>query len=171
MPGWHSLHHGILADYLLGWGRASTCTAGHTKLQRVPMSKLPCGLQELPPSTCLSSKCAQTLICGCPWKHHSVTPHSFAHAHAPPKNALICSTLVMGSLFSRPHSCRVSAVRRRWLPCALRAHCAHACSPCVLLVHMLSANVAAIMIIAGGHTASNAPDLFRPPKLSGAGPG
>ena len=24
---------------------------------------------------------------------------------------------------------------------------------------------------AGGHTASNAPDLFRPPKLSGAGPG
>ena len=25
--------------------------------------------------------------------------------------------------------------------------------------------------IAGGHTASNAPDLFRPPKLSGAGPG
>jgi hypothetical protein len=27
------------------------------------------------------------------------------------------------------------------------------------------------LIIAGGHTASNAPDLFRPPKLSGAGPG
>lgn len=26
-------------------------------------------------------------------------------------------------------------------------------------------------VIAGGHTASNAPDLFRPPKLSGAGPG
>ena len=25
--------------------------------------------------------------------------------------------------------------------------------------------------LAGGHTASNAPDLFRPPKLSGAGPG
>ncbi len=25
--------------------------------------------------------------------------------------------------------------------------------------------------VAGGHTASNAPDLFRPPKLSGAGPG
>ena len=24
---------------------------------------------------------------------------------------------------------------------------------------------------ADGHTASNAPDLFRPPKLSGAGPG
>ena len=27
------------------------------------------------------------------------------------------------------------------------------------------------IVIAGGHTASNAPDLFRPPKLSGAGPG
>ena len=27
------------------------------------------------------------------------------------------------------------------------------------------------LFIAGGHTASNAPDLFRPPKLSGAGPG
>ena len=26
-------------------------------------------------------------------------------------------------------------------------------------------------ILADGHTASNAPDLFRPPKLSGAGPG
>ena len=26
-------------------------------------------------------------------------------------------------------------------------------------------------VVAGGHTASNAPDLFRPPKLSGAGPG
>ena len=25
--------------------------------------------------------------------------------------------------------------------------------------------------VAGGHTASNAPDLFRTPKLSGAGPG
>ena len=29
----------------------------------------------------------------------------------------------------------------------------------------------AVAIVAGGHTASNAPDLFRPPKLSGAGPG
>ena len=27
------------------------------------------------------------------------------------------------------------------------------------------------MIVASGHTASNAPDLFRTPKLSGAGPG
>jgi len=26
-------------------------------------------------------------------------------------------------------------------------------------------------VLADGHTASNAPDLFRPPKLSGAGPG
>ena len=50
LPGWHSLHCGSLADYLLGWGRASTCTAGHTELQYVPMSKLPFGSQELPPS-------------------------------------------------------------------------------------------------------------------------
>jgi hypothetical protein len=28
-----------------------------------------------------------------------------------------------------------------------------------------------ISYLADGHTASNAPDLFRPPKLSGAGPG
>ena len=28
-----------------------------------------------------------------------------------------------------------------------------------------------LVIIASGHTASNAPDLFRTPKLSGAGPG
>ena len=27
------------------------------------------------------------------------------------------------------------------------------------------------VVFADGHTASNAPDLFRPPKLSGAGPG
>ena len=30
---------------------------------------------------------------------------------------------------------------------------------------------AANTVLADGHTASNAPDLFRPPKLSGAGPG
>ncbi len=27
------------------------------------------------------------------------------------------------------------------------------------------------MLLADGHTVSNAPDLFRPPKLSGTGPG
>ena len=31
--------------------------------------------------------------------------------------------------------------------------------------------VCSTIIPADGHTASNAPDLFRPPKLSGAGPG
>ena len=31
--------------------------------------------------------------------------------------------------------------------------------------------VAATRILADGHTVSNAPDLFRPPKLSGTGPG
>ena len=39
LPGWHSLHCGILADYLLDWGRVSTCSAGHTKLQCTSMSK------------------------------------------------------------------------------------------------------------------------------------
>ena len=34
LPGWHGLHHGSLADYLLGWGRASTCLAG---LARTPV--------------------------------------------------------------------------------------------------------------------------------------
>ena len=33
------------------------------------------------------------------------------------------------------------------------------------------ARMPASMAFADGHTASNAPDLFRPPKLSGAGPG
>ena len=31
LPGGHGLHHGHLADYLLGWGRTSTCSAGHTR--------------------------------------------------------------------------------------------------------------------------------------------
>ena len=34
LPGWHGLHHGSLADYLLVWGRASTCLAG---LARTPV--------------------------------------------------------------------------------------------------------------------------------------
>ena len=29
LPGQHHLHGGALADYKLGWGRASTCTTGH----------------------------------------------------------------------------------------------------------------------------------------------
>ena len=49
LPGWHGLHHGSLADYLLGWGRTSTCIAGHTKLQYTSKSKHPYELQEFPP--------------------------------------------------------------------------------------------------------------------------
>ena len=49
LPGWHGLRHGSLADYLLGWGRTSTCTAGHTELQCTSKSKHPYGLQEFPP--------------------------------------------------------------------------------------------------------------------------
>ena len=56
LPGWHGLHHGSLADYLLGWGRTSTCTAGHTKLQCTTTPNLPCGLQEFPPS--VNTSCA-----------------------------------------------------------------------------------------------------------------
>ena len=33
LPGCHSLHCGILADYLLGWGRPSTCSTGHAEFQ------------------------------------------------------------------------------------------------------------------------------------------
>ena len=33
LPGCHSLHCGILADYLLGWGRPSTCSTGLAEFQ------------------------------------------------------------------------------------------------------------------------------------------
>ena len=50
LPGWRGLHRGSLADYLLGWGRTSTCTAGHTELQCTTVSKVPYGRQEFPPT-------------------------------------------------------------------------------------------------------------------------
>ena len=49
LPGWHYLRGGTLADYLLGWGRASTCKAGHTKLWCTSIPKAPSGVQELLP--------------------------------------------------------------------------------------------------------------------------
>ena len=42
---------------------------------------------------------------------------------------------------------------------------------CVYLQQKASGHCNNNTIVADGHTASNAPDLFRPPKLSGAGPG
>ena len=45
LPGWHSLHRGSLADYLLGWGSTYTCAAGLTGLQHPPMTNLPEGQQ------------------------------------------------------------------------------------------------------------------------------
>ena len=49
---------------------------------------------------------------------------------------------------------------------------------CFVLVDVSSRSVyfsallgSMLAVIADGHTASNTPDLFRPPKLSGAGPG
>ena len=36
LPGCHSLHCGILTDYLLGWGRPSTCSTGHAEFQSTP---------------------------------------------------------------------------------------------------------------------------------------
>ena len=50
LPGWHGLHHGSLADYVLGWGRTSTCTTGHTELQCTLVPQFPFGRQELPPN-------------------------------------------------------------------------------------------------------------------------
>ena len=50
LPGWRGLHHGSLADYVLGWGRTSTCTTGHTELQCTLVSQFPFGRQELPPN-------------------------------------------------------------------------------------------------------------------------
>ena len=43
-----------------------------------------------------------------------------------------------------------------------------ACAPTAVMGSGLNASC---INLADGHTASNAPDLFRPPKLSGAGPG
>ena len=86
LPGWHSLHCGSLADYLLGWDRASTCTAGHIELQHVPMSKLPCGLQELPPSTRDSSERHRRTYAFD--KGHAHTPVRFMHSHAHLQNKI-----------------------------------------------------------------------------------
>ena len=48
----------------------------------------------------------------------------------------------------------------------VRALCALAGAACIRKFRCCFGTLSA-----GGHTASNAPDLFRPPKLSGAGPG
>ena len=40
LPGRHGLHHVILADYLLGWGRVSTCLTGHDELHYTSMTNL-----------------------------------------------------------------------------------------------------------------------------------
>ena len=47
LPGWHSLHYVILADYLLGWGRVSTCWTGHDGLHCTPRT-MPEWQKELP---------------------------------------------------------------------------------------------------------------------------
>ena len=52
LPGFHSLRHGILADYLLGQGGPSTCVTGHAVLQCAPSPKPPLGNRRLDtPST------------------------------------------------------------------------------------------------------------------------
>ena len=71
LPGGHGLHHGHLADYLLGWGSTSTCTAGHTELQRTPITKAPKGYRNTStPKRHIQKKCAftsnkQTAKCVC----------------------------------------------------------------------------------------------------------
>jgi hypothetical protein len=47
MPGFHSLRHVILADYLLGQGGPSTCVTGHDMLQNTPSSNPPLGNRRL----------------------------------------------------------------------------------------------------------------------------
>ena len=47
LPGFRSLRHGILADYLLGQGGPSTCVTGHAVLQCTPSPKPPPGNRRL----------------------------------------------------------------------------------------------------------------------------
>ncbi len=47
LPGFHSLRHGILADYLLGQGGPSTCVTGQAVLQCTPSPKPPLGNRRL----------------------------------------------------------------------------------------------------------------------------
>ena len=54
------------------------------------------------------------------------------------------------------------------LPCTWRAR---ALGFARLCANFLAGALAWLPVVADGHTASNAPDLFRPPKLSNAGPG
>ena len=83
------------------------------------------------------------------------------------------------------------AVESQWLviapnACAIAPQCPCCPAPMPLLslhhapriallsplkVECLGGCVSVPFDFAGGHTASNTPDLFRPPKLSGAGPG
>ena len=70
--------------------------------------------------------------------------------------------------------CLVSFLPMRWglLADCARQLCHRYHEPCALLA--LSVFVPrryALSLFADGHTVSNAPDLFRPPKLSGTGPG
>ena len=46
--------------------------------------------------------------------------------------------------------------------------CVCVCAPALSILHVVAV---AAFFFADGHTVSNAPDLFRPPKLSGTGPG
>ena len=61
LPGSHSLHYGLLADYLLGWGRASTCTAGHVQAPMHFHTQSPMGVtgvtSQHPCKNCCAGQC------------------------------------------------------------------------------------------------------------------
>ena len=160
LPGWHSLHCGSLADYLLGWGRASTCTAGHTELQCTSMPKLPCGIQELPPSThddnFLAHACLATSL-----QTHASCVRNIIEQKTKKCVSKIFLVLSRILVFSGPPFSHGFAIHHIRMP---YAHCAHSTTVCKTHMHSMLASCtclfARFIFIAGGHTASNAPDLF-----------
>ena len=93
------------------------------------------------------------------WHRQAPTPWPRRVAPCPRATS---NVTCMGWGFSRTLAVMVVALRARHLPTAALL------IKNVLLLVPCGARAGAF---ADGHTASNAPDLFRPPKLSGAGPG
>ena len=103
-----------------------------------------------------------------------------ASSRAPPRGASPCSSGPQGGralfraarsaavapFFERPSRAHADA-RKRGAQCPTRGALSRLAVPRVEV--KARCNFAATLF-ADGHTASNAPDLFRPPKLSGAGP-
>ena len=51
LPGWRSLHRYSLANYVIGWGKTSSCTRRPSEYNCMSISEFNCGTQESPPNT------------------------------------------------------------------------------------------------------------------------